>query len=240
METVIHEALGHVFHFDAGTLLPFTQVEDAFVGHTAVFAFVENGKMRLEALGHVVGIENGNFGRMLESRCAHHANIHPRNRQNARAAPRGLGDLADRLSAAGLDDAVSGQEGREVRGNADRTHARTAAAVRDAEGFVEIEMADVRADVPGTAEADLRVQVGSVHVDLPASDVHHVADFADAFFEDAVSGRICDHERGEFGAVLVDFFAEVRHVDIALRVTTNRHNGHAGHDRAGGVGAVCR
>ena len=107
MEAVIHEALGHVFHFDAGALFPFAQVEDAFVSHAAVFAFVKNGEMRFEAPGHVVGIEDGNLGRVLESGCAHHADIHPGNRQDAGATPRRLGDLADGLRAAGLDDAVA-------------------------------------------------------------------------------------------------------------------------------------
>ena len=120
----------------------------------------------------------------------------------------------------------------------DRTHTRTAAAVRDAKSFVEIEMADVRANVAGTAEADLRVEVGAVHVNLSAGGMHHVADFADAFLEHAVRGRIGDHERGEFGSVLFDLLAEVGHVDIALRIASNRHDGHSGHDRAGRVGAV--
>ena len=46
---------------------------------------------------------------------------------------------------------VAGQERREVRGDADRPHARAAAAVRDAEGLVQVEVADVGADVAGAA-----------------------------------------------------------------------------------------
>ena len=99
-------------------------------------------------------------------------------------------------------------------------------------------MANVRPDVAGTAEADLGVEVGAVHVDLPAGEVDYVADFADAFFEDAVGGRVGDHERGEFGSVLVDFFAEVGHINITARVASDRDDGHAGHDRAGWVRSV--
>ena len=44
-------------------------------------------------------------------------------------------------------DRVPGQERREVRRDADRPHARAAAAVRDAERLVQVQVADVGADV---------------------------------------------------------------------------------------------
>ena len=62
----------------------------------------------------------------------------------------------------------AGQELREVRRHADRAHARTAAAVRDAERLVQVQVTDVGADVAGAAQADLRVHVRAVHVDLAA------------------------------------------------------------------------
>jgi hypothetical protein len=52
--------------------------------------------------------------------------------------------------------------------DADRTDARSTAAMRDAEGLVQVQMANVGADVAGTAKADLRVHVRAVHVDLAA------------------------------------------------------------------------
>ena len=73
----------------------------------------------------------------------------------------------------------SGQERRQVRGDADRAHAGAAAAVRDAEGLVQVEVADVGADVAGPAQADLRVHVGAVHVDLAAVLVDDLADLLD-------------------------------------------------------------
>jgi hypothetical protein len=44
---------------------------------------------------------------------------------------------------------VAGQERREVRRHADRAHARAAAAVRDAERLVQVQVADVGAEVAG-------------------------------------------------------------------------------------------
>ena len=55
-----------------------------------------------------------------------------------------------------------------VPDHADGAHARAAAAVGNAEGLVQVQVADVGADVAGPAEADLGVHVGAVHVDLAA------------------------------------------------------------------------
>ena len=63
---------------------------------------------------------------------------------------------------------VVGQVGGEVGGDADRADAGAAAAMRDAEGLVQVEVADVGADAGRAGEADLGVHVGAVHVDLAA------------------------------------------------------------------------
>ena len=52
--------------------------------------------------------------------------------------------------------------------HADRADAGTAAAVRNAKGLVQIEMANIRADVARPAKADLRVHVRAIHVNLAA------------------------------------------------------------------------
>jgi len=66
-----------------------------------------------------------------------------------------------------------------MRGDRDRPHAGPPAAMRDTECLVQVEMADVGADVAGPAEPDHGVHVGAVEVHLPASRMHDVADFAD-------------------------------------------------------------
>ena len=75
-----------------------------------------------------------------------------------------------------VHDRMTGQERREVLRHADRPHARAAAAVRDAERLVQVQVADVGADVARAAEADLRVHVRAVHVDLAAVLVDDPAD----------------------------------------------------------------
>jgi hypothetical protein len=50
----------------------------------------------------------------------------------------------------------------------DRANARATATVGNAEGFVQIQVADIRAEVAGTAETHLGIHVRAVHVDLAA------------------------------------------------------------------------
>ena len=49
------------------------------------------------------------------------------------------------------------EEGREVLGYSDRADARAAAAVGDAKGLVQVEVADVGANVARGGQADLRL-----------------------------------------------------------------------------------
>ena len=63
-----------------------------------------------------------------------------------------------------------------MRRHADRPHARAAAAVRNAERLVQVDVADVGADRRRAREPDLRVHVGAVHVHLAAVLVHDRAD----------------------------------------------------------------
>src|SRR5690606_20293487 len=130
---------------------------------------------------------------------------------------------------------VAGKERREARARADRADARPAAAVRDAEGLVEVEVADVRADGAGAGEAALRVHVGAVHVDESAALVDDAADVAYRGFEYAVRGWIRDHQRGEALGVRVGLGLEVGEIDVALFVAGDGHDLHARHRGAGGV-----
>ncbi len=130
------------------------------------------------------------------------------------------------------------QERPEVRGHADRSHSGPAAAVRNAERLVEVQVADVGAHVGRPAEAHLGVHVGAVHIDLTAVGVHDLADLPDRPLENAGGGRVGDHQRAERALVLGRLGAQVREIDRAARIRLDRHHGQPGHDGTGGVGAV--
>src|SRR5439155_6275067 len=113
----------------------------------------------LDPFGDVVGVEDGDLGCFGKSRGAHGGDIDPRDRKNAGAAPGRGGDGADGVLAAQVRHRVAGQEVHEMFGNTNGSHARPATAVRDAERFVQVQVANVRANVSRAAETDLRVHV---------------------------------------------------------------------------------
>ena len=155
------------------------------------------------------------------------------------ADPHGAAETAG-PGAAGVGQRVAGQERHQVLADADRADARAAAAVRDAEGLVQVEVADVGAEPARPGQPDHRVEVRAVDVDLAAGVVHRRADLADLGLEHPVRRRVGDHDRGEPLGVLVDLGAQVGEVDVAVLVAGHDDDPHAGHDRAGGVGAVRR
>jgi hypothetical protein len=72
--------------------------------------------------------------------------------------------------------------GRNAAGACDRdgTHAGPAAAVRDAERLVQVEVRDVAAELAGRAQPHHRIHVGAVHVDLAAVAMDDLARLRDA------------------------------------------------------------
>ena len=51
-------------------------------------------------------------------------------------------------------------------GYADRTHTRSASAMRGSKCFMQIQMADISTDKSGVGQAYLCIHIGAVHVDL--------------------------------------------------------------------------
>src|SRR4051812_22904494 len=115
-------------------------------------------------------------------------------------------------------------------GDTNWTDAGAAAAVGNTKRLVEVEMTDISANVAGTAEADLRVHVRAIHVNLSAVGVNYFADLADRGLEYAMSGWIGDHERGEIVFVRVGLGSEICQIDIAILEARDRHDFEAGHD----------
>ena len=155
------------------------------------------------------------------------------------ALPQGAAETAPTgFSPPEVHHRMAGQELHQVLGHADGAHARAAAAVRDAEGLVQVQMAHIGADVAGPAKADLGVHVGAVHIDLPAVGVDDFADLLDGFLEHAVGGGVGDHQRGQVGLVRLGLGPQVGDVDVALLVAGHGDDFQPRHDGAGGVGAV--
>ncbi|KAG1453607.1 hypothetical protein G6F57_015691 [Rhizopus arrhizus] len=119
-------------------------------------------------------------------------------------------------------------------------HAGAAAAVRNAERLVQVQVGHVRTELARLGHADHRVHVGAVQVDLAASLVDQIADLGHGFFEHAVRGRVGHHDRGQAVAVLLGVEADVFDIDVAVGVGLGHHHLHAAHLRRGRVGAMRR
>jgi hypothetical protein len=76
--------------------------------------------------------------------------------------------------------AMAGEERLQVGLHADGADAGTTAAVGNAEGFVQVQVADIGPKVGGAAQPHLGVHVGPIHINLAAVGVDDVADLANA------------------------------------------------------------
>jgi hypothetical protein len=129
-------------------------------------------------------------------------------RENRGATPRSGADGSNGSAVTLATNAlrVNLRMTREVRGkvrlDSDRANTGATTTVGNTEGLVEVKMADISADVTRTAEADLGVHVGTVHVDEAAMLVDEVADLLDLGLEDTKGGRVCNHDASEFIGVL--------------------------------------
>ena len=118
---------------------------------TPVFAREENRKILLQAFGHVVGIQDGHLRRFGQAVASHQRDKDPGNGQDSRAAMRRRRNGPDGILAAEMCHGMARQKRREMSRHSDRTHARASAPMRDAEGFMKIQVADVRSDIPRPA-----------------------------------------------------------------------------------------
>mmetsp|Transcript_85085 Transcript_85085/g.241156 ORF Transcript_85085/g.241156 Transcript_85085/m.241156 type:complete len:279 (+) Transcript_85085:905-1741(+) len=227
-------------------LLEWPKIHDELVGAHAGRATEENLVVILEALGHVVCVEDRELGRFGEARLAEHLDVHPRDREDGRRTKRrgrngtaGLGNHVGTL-ATGREHDVARQVRGEVLGDTDRADARAAAAVRDAEGLVKVEVAHVGANNARRGHAHLRVHVRAVHVNLAAVIVDKVADVLNALLEHAVRRGVGGHESGKVTRVLLNLRREVVVVDVAVVEGLHGHHLVTGHHGRGRVSAVGR
>src|SRR6185295_10747256 len=101
-----------------------------------------------------------------------------------------------------------------------------------------MQMAHVRADVPGPTEPDLGVQVGAVHIDLPAVCMDDLTNAAHVCLKDTVGRGVPQHERREPVTILSGLGFKIGYIDVALSITGDDYNRHTYHRRAGWICAV--
>ena len=91
VKPVIHEALGDIFD---GHQLERAQIQDAFVSYESVSTAIQHGVIRSQPGGDVIGVQDRHPRGLGQTVRAHRRDVHPRDRQNPRAAPGSAGHRA--------------------------------------------------------------------------------------------------------------------------------------------------
>ena len=241
MESVIDQALGEVHGLDAILRLQFVAEDDFMHGRRRVRQVVN----AFQSLADVIRVEHRVFrslpqavrtvGEDVGQRADEHSEVSVKG-AHAADGVRAVVVEAERAVGAGDDDRC-GKERLEDFFAGDGAGAGATASVRRGEGFVQVEVHHVDAEVAGARLAYERVHVGAVHVEQRAFGVQDVGDAVNLALEDADGGGVGEHERG---GVLVHHAGEFREVHHALRVRLEVGHLIAADRGGGGVGAVRR
>ena len=127
-----------------------------------------------------------------------------------------------------------------MRRDADRPDTGSAPAMRDAEGLVKVQMADIGAEFRQRAMPDKGVQVGPVDIDLATCLMDDGAQLDDRFLEHAMRRGVGNHDRRQRISVRLGFRLQILDIDIAVIIAFHDDDLHAGHRGRGRVGAVRR
>ena len=241
MEAIILQTLGNINGFDPSSLLEFANIEDELVSATAVVVGVEDGVVRAQTRQNIVGVQQCDLGGMGQTASAHHLDVCPTDGQDAGATPRCTTDRRDGLFTTSLDQRMTRQERSEVLCDTNGTDTRATATVRNTEGLVKVQMADIGTNFTRRTEADLSVHVGTVHVDLTTVLVNKITGLLDLRFKHTESARVCDHDCTKLLAVLLTLGLQICHVQVSgPALALDCHNTHTGHSCTGRVGAMGR
>src|SRR5882762_10020836 len=111
---------------------------------------------------------------------------------------------------------MPGKKRRQMRLACDRADARSAAAVRNAERLVQIEVRDIGAEVARRGEADERIQIRAIDINLATMGMDNLANLVDPRLEHAMRRRIRHHDRRKIGGVLFRFSSEIADLDVTV------------------------
>src|SRR5262249_28721062 len=103
-----------------------------------------------------------------------------------------------------------------MRARRHRPDAGPTAAVRYAERLVQVQVADVAAELPRPGQADQAFEVGAIDVALSAGVVPRRAGVGDVVLVHAVRRWVGDHQGGQPVRVLGHFGPQIVEVDVTV------------------------
>ena len=168
------------------------------MGHQTVCSGVHHGKVGVQPFGQVIGVEDRDFGGAAKPGGTQQRNIGPGDGQDAGGAPGGSRYLANggappRGRVHTLNHYMVRQIRCEMGKHTDRSHAGSTSPVRYGESLVQVDMRNIRTNLGRPADAHQRIEIGPVHIHLPAMVMHGLADIPDLLLKDAMRGRVGNH-----------------------------------------------
>ena len=216
---VVHQTLGNIIFADTRFFVYLAAFQNHFVANEAGSAPVNDAIRILEASSQIIGAQYRYLGGTCQSFRSHHADVSVSDGQDACTAERSACNLVGSIA----EDTVSRQERNQMFCHADRSYARSAAAVRRSKRLVQVQMANVGADKARVRQSYLCIHIGAVHIYLCTASVDNAADFHNLRFKDAVRRGIGNHQRSKVVLILFCFGAKVSHIHIALFVAGASH-----------------
>ncbi len=128
MEAVVLKALGEVHDLQTGSFVELGEVNQELVSDATLAVLVSECVVSGEAVGHVVGVEQGDLGGIRQTSATKHLDVCPGDGQDRRAAEGGSRDSLDGLVTTSLDKRVRREERSKMLGDADRARARSLTA----------------------------------------------------------------------------------------------------------------
>ena len=113
--------------------------------------------------------------------------------------------------------------------------ARSAAAVRDGEGLVQVEVHQVEAQVARADDAEQGVQIRAVAIHQAAAAMHQLNHLFDVLIKETQCVRVGEHHADD--RVIAGGFQRFE-VNVAALIRWDGDNCHAHHADRGGIGPV--
>ena len=136
-----------------------------------------------------------------------------------------------------LLDLRIGQQVLQTLAYANRTTAWTATTVRSGEGLVQIDVHHVEAHIAGTANAEHRVEIGSIVVHKTTTIVNETSNHRDVSFEDTEGVRVGHHHASHIGTKQ---WLEILHIYGTIGQALYLDHLEASYSSRSGIGAMGR
>src|SRR5215470_19675024 len=114
MKAIVHQTLGYIHRFDAGTLLELSKIDDEFVRDESRGTRVEDRIVLLKPLGHVVRIEDSHLRSHGQSISTHQRHINPRDCHDTWTAVGSRRNRPDGSSTTETSNRMARQKWRQV------------------------------------------------------------------------------------------------------------------------------